>query len=675
MNIKQRVKYIWKKYKYEIMLALILFFAFFARIYQIAEPFVGHHDFVNAQYAIYGQNYLRYGFETNLIPVENIAPVTTPKEFKYYPTHLIFTGIFTAISFLIFGVHEWSVRFVSVLFSLISIVIIYLLAKELWNKKIALLSGSVLAFMRICVFFGRITTSDIIVVTFTLMCYYFYILWQKYNNNKYFGAMILTFVIGGLTDWHIYFIIPVIALHCFFKSSKTSNTQKRNKMILFLIIVLLIPILFFALVYFTMGKIVFEYMFHSLIRTSGVFLYGMKEPTTFSIFSLASLELQRAYFLFTPILCFLFAIWTITTVISFSKKKYSTSNDIIIIMLISGLLDIFIFKEIAYSHDFLLLPFSFSFAMASALGFEQLIKKMLFLFSKHNYFTQKTKILACVFFILISSSFILLALNQIGNMHSKDDLRDYQTGLFLNKNTLTNQVIIADHETKAINYYSKRNTLCRIDNIIALDNALKNNPEKYPYFVISPDSPFTNCSFKQHLFSHYKLYDFNNVLMFELTQNPDKNIFNKTYTPEQKRKINFNDKIEFTGYDITYQPENKSPIKRYILGNADRYITITLYWKITGYLNKTYFSFVNFKGESSSFEEGNALFYNLYPSSKWKINETIKETYLVEIPTDAKHENYSIIIGIHDEDSKKLKIKENKEKNSYFAYIGNIYII
>ena len=260
-------------------------------------------------------------------------------------------------------------------------------------------------------------------------------------------------------------------------------------------------------------------------------------------------------------------------------------------------------------------------------------------------------------------------------MHSKDDLRDYQTGLFLNKNTLTNQVIIADHETKAINYYSKRNTLCRIDNIIALDNALKNNPEKYPYFVISPDSPFTNCSFKQHLFSHYKLYDFNNVLMFELTQNPDKNIFNKTYTPEQKRKINFNDKIEFTGYDITYQPENKSPIKRYILGNADRYITITLQWKITGYLNKTYFSFVNFKGESSSFEEGNALFYNLYPSSKWKINETIKETYLVEIPTDAKHENYSIIIGIHDEDSKKLKIKENKEKNSYFAYIGNIYII
>ena len=93
MNVQQRVKYIWEKHKYEIMLALILFFAFFARIYLIAEPFVGHHDFVNAQYAIYAENYLRYGFETNLIPVGNIAPITTPEEFRYYPSHLILTKI------------------------------------------------------------------------------------------------------------------------------------------------------------------------------------------------------------------------------------------------------------------------------------------------------------------------------------------------------------------------------------------------------------------------------------------------------------------------------------------------------------------------------------------------------------------------------------------------------
>ncbi|MCK5177196.1 MAG: glycosyltransferase family 39 protein, partial [Candidatus Aenigmarchaeota archaeon] len=535
-------------------------------------------------------------------------------------------------------------------------------------------SGFFLAFMPISVFFGRITTSDIIVVTFTLLCYYFYILWQKYDKNKYFGAMILTFVIGGLTDWHIYFIVPVIAIHCFFKSSKTSNTQKRNKMILFLIISSLIPVLFFALAYLTMGKLIFAYMFHSLLRTSGVFLYGMNEPITFSLLSLATLELQRAYSLFTPIVCFLFAIWAISVVFSFSKKKYSSNNDVIIMMLISGLLDIFTFKEMAYSHNFLLLPFSFSFAMASALGFEQVIKRMPFLFSKHNYFAQKTKILVCVFFILISFFFILFTINQVGNMHSKDDLRDYQTGLFLNKNTLINQVIIADHETKVINYYSKRNTICGLNDINALNIALKNNPEKYSYIVISPDSPFTNYSLKQHLFLHYKLYDSNNILMFDLTQKSDKNIFNKIYNREQKRKINFNDKIEFTGYDITYQPENKSPIKRYIFGNADRYIAITLYWKIIGQLNETYFSFVHFEGKENSFEEGNTLFYNLYPANEWKVNETIKETYLVEIPNNAKYGNYLIIIGIHDEDNKKLKIMENKGKNNYFANIGNIYI-
>src|SRR5262245_11442275 len=95
------------------------------------------------------RNFLRYGYwTTSFAPVVN-SGVVDPRFFEIYYHNPPLTPWLTSISFLIFGVHEWSARLVPLLFSLGTMALVFKFAKAEYGKAAALCALLVLSVLPI----------------------------------------------------------------------------------------------------------------------------------------------------------------------------------------------------------------------------------------------------------------------------------------------------------------------------------------------------------------------------------------------------------------------------------------------------------------------------------------------------------------------------------------------
>ena len=78
-----------------------------------------------------------------------------------------------------FGLGEWQVRFVSNLFAVLSVLLIYLLGKRLFNSRVGLLSATI--FLSLGQVYMRLSRGnlDALLICFFLSTFYFYLLSEK----------------------------------------------------------------------------------------------------------------------------------------------------------------------------------------------------------------------------------------------------------------------------------------------------------------------------------------------------------------------------------------------------------------------------------------------------------------------------------------------------------------
>jgi 4-amino-4-deoxy-L-arabinose transferase-like glycosyltransferase len=107
-------------------------------------------------------------------------------QFKvFYPENNGREGLFIwliAFSFKLFGPAVWSLRLVSAILGILTVLGLYLLAKELFDKNIALLSSFFLAISFWHVNFSRIGFRAILVPF--LICFTFYFLFRAFRKNS-----------------------------------------------------------------------------------------------------------------------------------------------------------------------------------------------------------------------------------------------------------------------------------------------------------------------------------------------------------------------------------------------------------------------------------------------------------------------------------------------------------
>lgn len=187
------------------LLALLLL-AFVPRLMRVSAPFDTFGEWGHAQFALYGYNYLHYGFlKLNLMPAFGVVG----DQWQLYHHHPMLTPVLLGIWYSIFGPTELATHSLAIIFSLSTLAATYLVAARLWNRKVACWAGLVYALSPNSIYVGRVYCMEIMHIAFLLWGIYFCLCWAEEKEGwKNLCWSALFFVLAGATEVYGVFLTP-----------------------------------------------------------------------------------------------------------------------------------------------------------------------------------------------------------------------------------------------------------------------------------------------------------------------------------------------------------------------------------------------------------------------------------------------------------------------------------
>lgn len=156
----------------------------------------------------------------------------------------------TDISYKIFGVSMFSGRFLSILFGSLSIIIIYLLGKEMFSKKVGFLAALILTFSPYYLI-NTLAEMDIAMNFFILLSAYLFLKGLKEEDKKYLILSYIFFGIAVLTKTIAAVFLPAFVIFLIYfrykKGVKIFSKSNIKQLLIFAFItfILLTPIFTF----------------------------------------------------------------------------------------------------------------------------------------------------------------------------------------------------------------------------------------------------------------------------------------------------------------------------------------------------------------------------------------------------------------------------------------------
>jgi len=165
---------------FNILLSSLLIISFFYRFYGLTN----NHSFWTdeSHVAIFARTILERGRPV----LENGYSTGTYQWLQYW---------LSAISARIFGLNEFTIRFPSVLFGTLTVLAVYLLGEELFNKKVALFAAFLTTFLKIEILWSRQARPYQALQFFCLLSAYF--VYKIANSKKLEIKKLLGFLISG----------------------------------------------------------------------------------------------------------------------------------------------------------------------------------------------------------------------------------------------------------------------------------------------------------------------------------------------------------------------------------------------------------------------------------------------------------------------------------------------
>ena len=315
---------------------LLLFFgAILLLSYQITKPFIGHHDFNNAFYANMARNLVRYGpLTTKLGQVTNIGPAT-PSQFTFHTHHPPLMIWLLAISYSVFKVTEFATRLVPIVFSALTVAVLFSLLKRVFNLRIAIVSCVFWITTPIFSYFGKMAIHEVLVLFFfvvSLLCYY----------RNWSRGLIVSCVLWCLSGWPAFYI-PVVIIFIDVLSKKALFNRR-------LLWLLVIPVVIFLIL-----------LGHNYVLTGDAFGGGLINALFFRTASVPIGDYVRkelgwlmAYYS-KPLM-----VGTVLGIMMVIFSKDRKHMAFFLGILIYAAMYLIVFRSSAYRHDYLIyyfLPF------------------------------------------------------------------------------------------------------------------------------------------------------------------------------------------------------------------------------------------------------------------------------------------------------------------------------
>ncbi|HLC89859.1 MAG TPA: glycosyltransferase family 39 protein [Patescibacteria group bacterium] len=209
-NFNQPLNWLW------LILVLAAIFRFFS---------LGQADVIGDEstYSFRALGYLDYFAETQSTPISWFVspPWWTKFSFHDHPP-LNFLLNFLVLNF--FGPTAWAIRIVSALAGVISVWLIYLIGKKIFNEQIGLIAALILAVNNFMVWLSRIGLQESLLISLILASFYFFIL--ALEKQKFLSLAFLFFGLSFLTKYTAIFILPIYLLVIIFKKREWLKSQQ-----------------------------------------------------------------------------------------------------------------------------------------------------------------------------------------------------------------------------------------------------------------------------------------------------------------------------------------------------------------------------------------------------------------------------------------------------------------
>lgn len=449
--ISKIIKFI--KNNYQILLVLLV--AAIVLSVNIDKPFIGHHDWNGAFWGAKIRHYVEYiRLQIGIEPASNLNTSLKNSSFFYTDYTPLLTVIFTFFS-VIFGFSEFSLRFTSLIFSILMIFFIYKIGNLLFNKFIGILASILVIATPMFLYFGKLPDHEPIVVSLITITFYFFL--KAYKNRKSYYLFLIFLTLSLLESWPAFFLIPPLVIFLFFLR-KEKNLQKISPI---LVSIAVIVVHLISIVYLKGFPALFGFFGQGLARMNFVPNDPGLAKVTFSTF--VNTEAHFAAVYFTNILLILSLIWIISFIWKLKYKKVSYSDWSLLILFIYPLSFILVFRQLAVIHDYKLYHFLPFIGLASAKSVNILTSKIESLFKKIKIKRMKYRIISILFcFLIILAVFIerIKFLNVL--LKTSFNTPGYELGLLIRQETNPQDVVLVNsRQFKAffevfVTYYSDR---------------------------------------------------------------------------------------------------------------------------------------------------------------------------------------------------------------------------
>lgn len=234
---------------YIFWLVLILIFGYFVRIYKIENPIADWHSWRQADTASVSKYYVEHGinlFSPRYHDVSSVqSGIFNPQGYRFveFPifnaVHAILAKINLPYSF------EAKGRLVSIFCSLISTVLIYLIASKRLGKFTGLLSAFFFTFIPFNIYFSRVILPEPMAVTLALASAWFYMVYIDKENSLFLYISSLSMALAMLVKPYAFFFLAA-HLYLFLDKHGIAGISKPKVLIKHLLAVSLVLIPFFV---------------------------------------------------------------------------------------------------------------------------------------------------------------------------------------------------------------------------------------------------------------------------------------------------------------------------------------------------------------------------------------------------------------------------------------------
>jgi 4-amino-4-deoxy-L-arabinose transferase-like glycosyltransferase len=224
-----------------IGLVLITLIAGFLRLYRLGD----HSLWFDEAFSVKNANQVLMGFQSD--PWDPFAFTETERLPPLY--FLLLAPLYNISS------NEWVLRFLSAIFGILSVPLIYVMCAQLANQKVGMVAALLLASSPFHIYYSRELRPYSLFLFFTLLAYSLFHLALQERKIIYFFGFIASVTLGIYT--HTYMIFVLFILDLYFISNWKTNRLVVNKWLLshLIIGILCIPALYLIIYHFGIGNI------------------------------------------------------------------------------------------------------------------------------------------------------------------------------------------------------------------------------------------------------------------------------------------------------------------------------------------------------------------------------------------------------------------------------------